>query len=459
MSKAIMTDEVEAMSVTDNGILYEAVFDLQNHKTSFYAISKDGTVNGYYDKAYRGTRKFIPVRPSSHLLTKEIVLLPSQPLQYNSEIELIEKIKKFIHKYLEITPEFESIATYYVILTWMYDKFDSLPYLRAIGDYGSGKSRFLRTIGSICYHPMFTSGATTTSPIFRLLDEVKGTLILDEADLKSTDMSTDIVKILNQGYQKGTPVMRSEGKGVFHIKSFDVYGPKLVGTREVFDDKALESRFLVEHMISYRIRDDIPKELTEEFKSESVEIRNNLLAFRLKNYFTELVRDTTSIKDIHPRLNQILLPLLTLIKDEEVRLKLIEFVKKYDEQLVEERKQTYEGEIILCICKFIESNSDSGEVSIKWVTNEFNKQFEGPKEFFTPAKIGWYLRRKLHFKTIRKSDGYILNLKDQIRNFEMWKERFGITKEDVCDESVLFMKEMSSVDPDNYQEKKSDLPF
>lgn len=452
-----MTKEFEATSLVDKGVLYEAIYEPENNKTFFFAVDRNGEMKGFLEKAYKGMRKFIPIKYSSHLLSKNIVLLPSLPLPYDSEVELINKIKKYIHKYLEISPEFEAIATYYVLLTWLYDKFDSLPYLRAIGDYGSGKSRFLHTIGSICYHPMFKSGATTTSPIFRLLDEIKGTLILDEADLKASDMSSDIVKILNQGYQKGTPVMRSEGKGVFQIKSFEVYGPKLVATREAFDDKALESRFLVEHMISYKIRDDIPKELNEEFRRESLELRNNLLWFRLKNYFKDLDRDSTVIYDIHPRLNQILLPLLTIIKDEEVRKSLIEFVKKYDAQLTEERKQSFEGEIILCVSKVLEINKHITEISIKEITDEFNRQFDNPKEYFTPAKIGWYLRRKLHFRTIRKSRGYILDLKCQLKNYEMWKERFGISNEDIEDESVKFRKELASVEADLFVDNTENL--
>jgi hypothetical protein len=82
------------------------------------------------------------------------------------------------------------------------DRFNEVPYLRAIGDFGSGKSRFIQSIGILCYKPVFTGGATTPSPIFRIVNEVHGTLIIDEADFKFSDMTSEIVKILNTGYQK-----------------------------------------------------------------------------------------------------------------------------------------------------------------------------------------------------------------------------------------------------------------
>ena len=77
---------------------------------------------------------------------------------------------------------FENVATHYVLLTWLYDAFNELPYLRLRGDYGSGKTRALLTIGSLCYKGFFASGASTVSPIFHTLDAFRGTLIFDEAD-------------------------------------------------------------------------------------------------------------------------------------------------------------------------------------------------------------------------------------------------------------------------------------
>ena len=59
---------------------------------------------------------------------------------------------------------FEEAATYYVLLTWVYDTFNELPYLRLKGEFGTGKTRCLLTIGSLCYKPMFVSGAIASRP-------------------------------------------------------------------------------------------------------------------------------------------------------------------------------------------------------------------------------------------------------------------------------------------------------
>ena len=81
------------------------------------------------------------------------------------------------------------------------------------GDYGSGKTRALLTIGSLCYKGFFASGASTVSPIFHTLDAFRGTLIFDEADFRFSDERAEIVKILNNGNVSGLPVLRTMMNG------------------------------------------------------------------------------------------------------------------------------------------------------------------------------------------------------------------------------------------------------
>jgi len=41
--------------------------------------------------------------------------------------------------------------------------------------------------------------------------------------------------------------------------------------------------------------------------------------WRLKNYFTPIEKRTEVIEGIHPRLNQIVIPLMSIIKDDAIR--------------------------------------------------------------------------------------------------------------------------------------------
>ena len=181
-------------------------------------------------------RRWVPYSPHNNLIKNEVVLLPSEPEEYGSEEELLAEIQDFIHRYLDVSPLFEKTASYYVLLSWVYDAFNELPYLRLRGAPGSGKTRFLLTVGSLCYKPIFASGASTVSPLFRILDAFRGTLIVDEGDFKLSDERAEIVKILNNGNARGFPVLRSEAtrQGEFNPRAYHVFGPKIVATRGYF---------------------------------------------------------------------------------------------------------------------------------------------------------------------------------------------------------------------------------
>ncbi|NIQ03928.1 MAG: hypothetical protein GWM98_29235, partial [Nitrospinaceae bacterium] len=45
-----------------------------------------------------------------------------------SEKVLVQEIQAFIHRYVDVSPLFERLASYYVLFTWIYDGFNELPY-------------------------------------------------------------------------------------------------------------------------------------------------------------------------------------------------------------------------------------------------------------------------------------------------------------------------------------------
>jgi len=420
-------------SLTSDGKIAETVYDKKKQQTQF-VIYTNGEIN-FLDKVKQGGQEIFPLDAKSDIVSKGIVLLPSEPLEYGTEEELIKEIKTFIHKYLDISPMFEQIATYYALFSWVYDRFSEVPYLRAIGDFGSGKSRFLQVIGSICYRPIFTGGATTTAPIFRILDEIRGTLILDEADLRSSDMTQDIIKILNMGYQKGGTVLRMQGKELMEMKAFDVFSPKIIATRETFSDKALESRFLIEEMGRGKLRDDIPRRLSDEFWEEALELRNKLLMWRFRNYQKKLIFDEKLIEGVHPRLHQIIIPLLTIIESKEMKESLREFVQKYNIELTADRGLSRESDIILAIFKF-EYETNKKEITVGEIAEYVNQDIFDFEEKLTPRKIGWYLRAKMQLKPYKTRRGFVLEFVRNRERLDFWKERYGITNLDIKGEDV-----------------------
>ena len=179
-------------AVLKNGGILETLYDSDTGETRF-ALWRDGAWTIEQSHTVNPVYRLVPYSPENNLIKNEIVRLPKIPEEYGSEDQLIADVKSFIHRYVDVSPLYEEIASYYVLFSWVYDGFNELPYLRVRGDYG-GKTRFLLTVGSLCYKAIFASGASTVSPIFRLLESLRGTLIIDESDFRFSDETAEMVK-------------------------------------------------------------------------------------------------------------------------------------------------------------------------------------------------------------------------------------------------------------------------
>ena len=291
-----MNKKTKAIPVTfyeSENYVYELVGDGKNNFFAKYDLLGESVE--ICDEIYEGNQVIVPL--TDELSRNGVVLLPTEAIEFDSLEDLENEIQAFIHKYVQLTSFGEMIATKYVLLSWVYDRFETIPYLRFLGDYGSGKSRAERVIGNICYKPIFAGGATTPSPIFRIIQLYRGTLIIDEADFSRSDMAAEITKILNCGYSRGTPVLRSERNknGNFEPKAYNVFSPKILATRKTFADVALESRCITER-IRPKDRNDIPLHLPKEFYEQSQRLRNKLLMFRFRNYLEVSYKPSLEIR-------------------------------------------------------------------------------------------------------------------------------------------------------------------
>jgi hypothetical protein len=104
-----------------------------------------------------------------------------------------------------------------------------------------------------------------------VLEAFQGTLVLDEADLRFSDATADLTKILNNGNMVGLPVLRTMSNRYRELnpQAFRVFGPKLVAMRRSFDDRALESRFLTEETGGRTLRSDIAIQLPDIVGADS----------------------------------------------------------------------------------------------------------------------------------------------------------------------------------------------
>jgi hypothetical protein len=413
-------------AVLPDNVLLEMVYDPVQKQSAFVLWQDDKwSIESVF--VITPEEKLVPYSPGNNLIKHEVVLFPSEPQEYESEKALLNEVQSFIHRYVDVSPLFEKIASYYVLFSWVYDGFNELPYLRLRGDPGSGKTRFLLTVGSLCYKPIFASGASTVSPLFRIIDSFRGTLIIDEGDFRLSDERAEIVKILNNGNARGFPVLRSEvtPKREFNPTAYTVFGPKLVATRGLFEDRALESRCLTEAMGQERLRDDVPINLPPEHKEEALALRNKLLLFRFRNFHKGVPTESLVDRNIEPRLNQVFVPLLSIIEDERAQEDLKELARKYHRELVADRSQDMEAQVLEIIRDSIARGEE--RLSVKDITEWFIDRHGADYERkITSKRIGNIIRKKLFLKTQKSHGVFVISPSEEPKLARLY-EKYGIS--------------------------------
>lgn len=378
----------------DDSEFYEEIYDSQEG-ARFVSWNRDKP--RFVPSIAVGDKTFMPINDDA--LQEGAILLPEKPEEYGSLGNLINEIRSHIHTYLDISEDYEIFATYYILLTWVYDRVDTLPYLRALGDTGTGKSRFLDVIGRLCYKPCIVSGAITPAPIYRMIRKWRGTIILDEADFRDSSEKNEVITILNCGFERGRPVIRCNMDRPDELEFLPTFSPKVFSTRYPFRDKALESRCLTEQMAETSRR-DIPSVLSKKFYKDEMSLRNKLLLFRFRyrnSINTENV-ENLNLGEIEPRLKQATSSFAALFSNiSELMQRFRQFLEKYNQELVEERASTFEGVIVNTIFSLREEGKE--DISSSDIAERIEEDYGIKRPDF--RVVGKYLR-SLRIKTYQK---------------------------------------------------------
>lgn len=343
--------------------------------------------------------------PQTRLVDNGTLLLATGVEEYGeSTMDLMREVRSCIDDFVYIANiPYRNLAAYYVMLSWIYDRFDVVPYLRAQGEFGTGKTRFLKVISALCYRSVVTSGATTASPIFRIIERFHGTLSIDEADFsQQNELWMEITKLLNTGYERGTTVLRAERKtsnDQYDAESYDCYGPKILSTRRRFSDQALESRCLSYTTTIGRVPSKIPLFLTEEFRERARSLRNKLLLWRFRNYYLATADPREHFPSLDNRLNQILLPLLAVSNDQRLRRDILDHAQRYQAHIREDRRDSWEGKIAYCLLEAWKQRPDRTNLQVRMKSLGERVKLELDDVRIDGRKIGEMVRHTFNLTT------------------------------------------------------------
>lgn len=411
-------------------------YDPEEDKTYFAVRYPDGHVEDHVERV-EIEKKIIVPQPPNNIIRKRILLLPSQMTELRSEEELLMSTRKHNYKYFDCGSDetLEHLLMIYPLYSFMASQFRTVPYLRALGDYGTGKTRMLETIGPICYQSIMTNAGSSASALFRILDLYQNsTLVLDEADFKDSSEASMIGKILNGGNRKGTAILKSEknAMGNFDAEGYTVFGPKIIGMRKDFDDQATSSRCITKEMLPIQPHPRISPELPplQIYESACLKIRNALFTYMMHNLQKDCDVSFEGLDSaIDERTKQITVSLLTVMKSDEGKKMVMEYMKLVTEERKGDRYEMFTARVLEGIIlawawgPVSEREEDKGRVYLKDVSlatnivvDEQNRRMgeledhdetddKGNNKKMKSRKLTDIFKKYLNIKTLRATDG------------------------------------------------------
>jgi hypothetical protein len=175
-----------------------------------------------------------------------------------------------------------------------------------------------------------------------------------------------------------------------------------------------------------RLRDDVPINLPSIYKEEALRIRNKLLLFRFRNLNKRQPAESLVDRTIEPRLNQIFVPLLSIIEDPQAREDLKELAKSYNREMISDRGMEMEAQILEIIKDMLSSTPYEVNLTIKDITSWFVERHGMDYERKVTGKwIGTVIRKRLNLKTQKSHGVYVIPISEKPKLDRLY-EKYGV---------------------------------
>jgi len=279
--------------------------------------------------------------------------LPERLIEYGDVATLDADIEACINRYSDVPVRERKLSARYARLSYLSDKLNEISYLRATGERGSGKSRYICTTGMLCLRPVLVTSPSAAS-LYRMMDAYQPTLTIDECNLAvGNDDTQTMIQILNSGFQRITFVSRCEKgpDGQQTVRMFSPFGPKLIGGLKLSDSEAFESR-CVSVKLQKTSRRDIPFRMTDRMLRDFAELRAKLYLWRLRNLGNDLEEalDKAELElkgyKIEPRFVQIAIPIYGMIDDDVLKADFATMMESRTDDAKDDKKDSVDGQIV-----------------------------------------------------------------------------------------------------------------
>ena len=192
----------------------------------------------------------------------------------------LEDVRRFVLRFVVVDNYQADAAALWTAHTHIFDAFGVTPYLAITSaEKRSGKTRLLEVLELLVCEPLQTANISDAA-LFRMVAEVKPTLLMDEVDavFKARDRE-ELRGLLNAGYKHGSVAHRMGGANNRDLQTFSVFCPKaFAGIGDCLPDT------ITDRSIAIRLKRRTRDELVERFRLRDVEPGGLMLRARLADW-------------------------------------------------------------------------------------------------------------------------------------------------------------------------------
>src|SRR5512132_2496232 len=150
-----------------------------------------------------------------------------EPVELSAELD---KLRAFIRRFIVVTSAQTVTGALWIGHTYAIDSFDTTPYLAVTSaEKRSGKSRLLEVLELLVRSPL-SAVNMSDAVLFRAIESMKPTLLLDEADAVFGSKSKEREELrgmLNAGWRRYGKAWRMGGGNHTTLEDFAVFCPKV----------------------------------------------------------------------------------------------------------------------------------------------------------------------------------------------------------------------------------------
>lgn len=160
-------------------------------------------------------------------------------------MQLVQEMRDMFQRYLVLPDGASTVLPLWVLHTYSVDSFYYTPRLCIYSPVPRcGKTQLLQLLEMTTYRPLNTSGITAAG-IFRIIESMHPTLLIDEADCYLNGDAT-IRSVINAGYKKGGKVIRNvDIKNDYIPKTFDCYSAMAIAGIGMRDTTIMDRSIII----------------------------------------------------------------------------------------------------------------------------------------------------------------------------------------------------------------------